>query len=88
MRSYDCAPVSQPALPPTHQHPMWQAWDLAVDIAVSQLPDILEKGATYKVRKSLVSIPEPNFNYELKEIKNMFLNILQEISNKHYSNNF
>jgi len=50
MRSYDCAPVSQPALPPTHQHPMWQAWDLAVDIAVSQLPDILEKGSSYKVK--------------------------------------
>ncbi|KAF6201737.1 hypothetical protein GE061_004132, partial [Apolygus lucorum] len=24
MRSYDCTPVSSPALPPTYQHPMWQ----------------------------------------------------------------
>ena len=48
MRSYDCTPVSHPSLPPTHQHPMWQAWDLAVDISLSQLPEILEKGATYK----------------------------------------
>lgn len=48
MRSYDCTPVSHPSLPPTHQHPMWQAWDLAVDISLSQLPDILEKGSTYK----------------------------------------
>ena len=48
MRSYDCTPVSQPALPPTHQHPMWKAWDLAVDMSLSQLPDILEQGATYQ----------------------------------------
>ena len=41
MRSYDCTPVSSPALPPTHQHPMWKAWDLAVDMALAQLPVIL-----------------------------------------------
>lgn len=48
MRSYDCTPVSSPPLPHTHQHPMWQAWDLAVDISLSQLPGILEKGQTYR----------------------------------------
>ena len=48
MRSYDCTPISAPALPPTHQHPMWKAWDLAVDMSLAQLPAILEKGATYK----------------------------------------
>uniref|UniRef100_A0A8D8TJF2 Regulatory-associated protein of mTOR n=1 Tax=Cacopsylla melanoneura TaxID=428564 RepID=A0A8D8TJF2_9HEMI len=36
MRSYDCSPVSSPKLPPTYQHPMWQAWDLAVDPALIQ----------------------------------------------------
>lgn len=43
LRSYDCTPVSSPALPPTYQHPMWQAWDLALDLSLSQLTGILEK---------------------------------------------
>ncbi|KAI9595572.1 raptor N-terminal caspase like domain-containing protein [Syncephalis fuscata] len=42
MRHYKCTPVSRPALPPTHQHPMWQAWDLAVDMCVMQIPALLE----------------------------------------------
>ncbi|XP_040567507.1 regulatory-associated protein of mTOR [Lepeophtheirus salmonis] len=47
MRSYDCTPVSQPKLPPTHQHPMWQAWDLAVDMSLSQLPGIIDQKKSY-----------------------------------------
>ncbi|XP_076243064.1 regulatory associated protein of MTOR complex 1 isoform X2 [Calliopsis andreniformis] len=42
LRSYDCTPVSCPKLPPTFQHPMWQAWDLALDLCLAQLPSILE----------------------------------------------
>ncbi|KAG7209721.1 hypothetical protein KM043_011355 [Ampulex compressa] len=42
LRSYDCTPVSCPKLPPTYQHPMWQAWDLALDLCLAQLPSILE----------------------------------------------
>uniref|UniRef100_A0A8C5X9N8 Regulatory associated protein of MTOR complex 1 n=1 Tax=Malurus cyaneus samueli TaxID=2593467 RepID=A0A8C5X9N8_9PASS len=38
MRSYNCTPVSSPRLPPTYMHAMWQAWDLAVDICLSQTP--------------------------------------------------
>ena len=37
MRSYDCTPVSTPQLPPTHQHPMWKAWDLAVDVSLGTI---------------------------------------------------
>ncbi|XP_035826281.1 regulatory-associated protein of mTOR [Aplysia californica] len=37
MRSYNCVPISNPQLPPTHQHPMWQAWDLALDLCLQQL---------------------------------------------------
>ncbi|XP_043280905.1 regulatory-associated protein of mTOR isoform X2 [Venturia canescens] len=42
LRSYDCTPVSCPKLPPTYQHPMWQAWDLALDLCLAQLPTILD----------------------------------------------
>ncbi|KAF2073039.1 hypothetical protein CYY_005655 [Polysphondylium violaceum] len=41
MRSANCTPISCPRLPPTYQHPMWQAWDLAADLVISQLPTLL-----------------------------------------------
>lgn len=47
LRSYDCTPVSSPALPHTFRHPMWAAWDLALDVALSQLPDILAGKKNY-----------------------------------------
>ena len=37
---YGCHPQSYPALPDTHQHPLWQTWDLAVDMALAQLPTL------------------------------------------------
>jgi regulator-associated protein of mTOR len=39
MRSLDCTPVSSPQLPSTYDHPLWQAWDLALDMCISQLPE-------------------------------------------------
>ncbi|KAL0278568.1 UNVERIFIED_CONTAM: hypothetical protein PYX00_000353 [Menopon gallinae] len=47
MRSYDCTPVSSPKLPSTYQHPMWQAWDLALDLCLAQLPGILENNEPF-----------------------------------------
>ena len=38
MRASSCTPVSWPRLPPTHQHPMWQAWDMAAEMCLLQLP--------------------------------------------------
>ncbi|PRP73403.1 regulatory-associated protein of mTOR-like [Planoprotostelium fungivorum] len=42
LKSLNCTPISHPKLPPTHQHPMWEAWDLAVDNCLAQLPAMLE----------------------------------------------
>ena len=38
MRAANCSPVSHPRLPPTHQHHMWLAWDMAAEICLLQLP--------------------------------------------------
>ncbi|KAI7996142.1 Regulatory-associated protein of TOR 1 [Camellia lanceoleosa] len=42
MRSANCSPISYPILPPTHQHHMWDAWDMAAEICLSQLPTLVE----------------------------------------------
>jgi len=48
MRTYDCTPVSQPKLPKTYHHPMWRAWDMVVDLCLSQLVDVLEEKAPFR----------------------------------------
>ncbi|PON53561.1 Regulatory associated protein of TOR [Parasponia andersonii] len=42
MRSANCSPISHPLLPPTHQHHMWDAWDMAAELCLSQLPSLVE----------------------------------------------
>ena len=46
MRSLNCVPVSYPRLPPTFNHPLWETWDLAVDMCLMQY-DTLKHGGTY-----------------------------------------
>ena len=41
MRANNCAPVSSPRLPPTYQHPMWHAWDMAVETCLLQMPALV-----------------------------------------------
>ncbi|KAJ6845017.1 regulatory-associated protein of TOR 2 isoform X1 [Iris pallida] len=41
MRSANCSPISFPRLPSTHQHHMWDAWDMAAEICLSKLPQLL-----------------------------------------------
>ncbi|KAI7520567.1 hypothetical protein KC319_g22029, partial [Hortaea werneckii] len=46
MRIYHCHPVSYPEIPDTHNHPLWQSWDLAVEMILAQLPRLLEQQRT------------------------------------------
>lgn len=57
MRAANCSPQSFPPLPPTHQHPMWHAWDMAAEICLSQLPALLDDSAEFK--------PSPFFTEQL-----------------------
>ena len=45
MRASNCTPVSCPAMPPTYQHPMWHAWDAAVEACLLQMPGLLNGDA-------------------------------------------
>jgi len=39
LRSLNCTPVSHPEIPSTCNHPLWDAWDLAVETCLYQLID-------------------------------------------------
>ncbi|XP_077216977.1 regulatory-associated protein of TOR 1-like [Tasmannia lanceolata] len=43
MRAANCSPVSFPVLPSTHQHHMWDAWDMAAEICLSQLESLINE---------------------------------------------
>lgn len=57
MRAANCSPQSYPRLPPTHQHHMWHAWDMAAEICLSQLPALLRDPTEFK--------PSPFFTEQL-----------------------
>ena len=55
MRANGCYPMSIPQLPETHNHPLWQSWDLALEMVLAQLPAILESeegGQPYEYQHS------------------------------------
>ncbi|KAJ3386492.1 hypothetical protein HDU84_001508 [Entophlyctis sp. JEL0112] len=52
MRFYHCTPMSFPVLPPTHQHPLWASWDLAAEMCLYQLPELLKTPSTTQYQHS------------------------------------
>ncbi|MCJ1312100.1 hypothetical protein MMC25_005774 [Agyrium rufum] len=55
MRFNDCHPITIPALPRTHDHPLWSAWDLAIEMVLNQLPALIENedgGTPYEYQHS------------------------------------
>ncbi|KAH9614121.1 hypothetical protein KSS87_022522 [Heliosperma pusillum] len=58
MRSANCSPISYPMLPPTHQHRMWDAWDMAAELCLSKLTSLIhDETAEYQ--------PSPFFTEQL-----------------------
>lgn len=52
MTTYHCTPMSHPELPSTHNHPLWDSWDLAVDGCLAQLPELLDLEAAREAGES------------------------------------
>ncbi|KAA8494031.1 Regulatory-associated protein of mTOR [Porphyridium purpureum] len=53
--SANCTPISEPALPPTHNHHLWQAWDYTVEQCLAQLPALLAAE-----EQAISRMPRPN----------------------------
>ncbi|KAI3964399.1 hypothetical protein MKX01_028734 [Papaver californicum] len=43
MCSANCSPISHPMLPSSHQHHMWDAWDMAAELCLLQLPSLVQE---------------------------------------------
>ena len=43
MKSLDCNPISSPSIPKSNENQLWLSWDLAIDMCILQLPDVLDE---------------------------------------------
>ncbi len=59
MRQMNCTPVSYPPLPPTHQHPLWQAWDHAVEMCFARLPEYLRQSELDLMSNAVATASSP-----------------------------
>lgn len=48
MRSYGCDAICFPEIPQTHNHPLWQSFDIAMEHLFSQLPAMLAAEDAYR----------------------------------------
>jgi regulator-associated protein of mTOR len=48
LHAVNVTPCSLPRLPPTYNHPLWQAWDLAVDLCLAQLDTLQHDPPVFK----------------------------------------
>ncbi|KAG8903119.1 hypothetical protein FRB99_003721 [Tulasnella sp. 403] len=62
MRKYNCTPRAFPVLPPTHKHPLWLSWDLAVDKVMVQLPNLLAQQR--QAPPNMDGLAPPTWQYE------------------------
>lgn len=52
MRHYHCSPQCYPEIPSTHNHPLWNSWDLAVEMVLAQIPQLHNKEIEYEYQHS------------------------------------
>ncbi|ODQ67706.1 hypothetical protein NADFUDRAFT_19895 [Nadsonia fulvescens var. elongata DSM 6958] len=56
MRQYNCHPISEPKIPATYMHSLWDAWDLAIEQFVVQLINAQNSGrkidSTFRIKNS------------------------------------
>lgn len=41
MRRYGCHPQCHPSIPSCHDHPLWDSWDLAIELVLAQVPNFV-----------------------------------------------
>lgn len=52
MRLYGCTPVSHPSLPETHNHLLWQSFELSMEQLLAQLPRIIAEEDAKKMAEA------------------------------------
>ncbi|TKR72947.1 hypothetical protein L596_020326 [Steinernema carpocapsae] len=72
MRDNGCHVVSQPALPPVHDHPLWEAWDYTVDLFLNHLMHLRRKGKENKADMLEMVGVKQLYSYPIESVYNAF----------------
>lgn len=68
LRAFGCHPESCPAIPSTHEHPLWRSWDLAIELVLAQLHSEEMKDAIQQKDEKLIEeiyVPSDFFRDQL-----------------------